>query len=165
MWAKYNQKQIIKCSKSHTTKRNFPSPVWIVPTELRTLDFNAPALWKENHILHGTPPFCHHQRACLGTGSSTTQFVVASSSIFRAQSSSTMLWRLGFMIASGWLLYISAVLPPSAQMCLNWEAPKVRNFLGLIKFWLKHFVDGRAWRNFNNHIFGSPASSHHYYCI
>ena len=72
-----------------------------------------------------------------GTGSWTKQFVIVSSSIFRAQSSSTMLRRLEFIIASGWLLYISAVLPASAQMCLNWEAGRIRNCLGQPNFWLK----------------------------
>ena len=101
-----------------------------------------------------------------GTGSWTKQFVIVSSSIFRTQSSKNMLRRVEFMIATGWLLYASAVLPASAQMCLNWEAPRVRKCLRQLNFWLKDFVSkhGRAWKNFGSNMLGSPASSHHYYC-
>ncbi len=99
------------------------------------------------------PPSMH----LPGTGSWISHPV--SSSIMRAQSSSTWLRRQEFMIASGWLLYISAVLPMSAQMCLNWEAPNVRKCLDLLNFWHKDFVPGRgqAWINFNNCISWSRA--------
>ena len=94
-----------------------------------------------------------------GMGSWTKQFVPVSSSIIRAQSSSTMLRRLGSIVASGWLLYISAVLPWSAQMCLNSDAPNVTNCLACLNFWQKDFVPGRgqAWINFNNCISWSQA--------
>lgn len=97
-----------------------------------------------------------------GTGSWTKQFVVVASSIFRAQSSSTMLRRAEFMIASGWLLYASAVCPASAQMCWNWEEPRVRKCLPQQNFWLRNFVQGhgRAWGNFSSHnMLGSQGSS------